>query len=161
MREIKMIENTQEKTIKQVLNYDAMFNKILLETSEGIKETIELKQRAIDIIEIFSISIKTKTKNQGEIVIDTLGNVWFNPIGRRLIYHTELRKKLFTLYTEPKVGILKLYIDCSFLIEKDLTYNEKLVNYDLVYSEEILVNLLKQLAESKDFAFLLDTVSKL
>ena len=156
-----MIENTQEKTIKQVLNYDAMFNKILLETSEGIKETIELKQRAIDIIEIFSISIKTKTKNQGEIEIDALGNVWFLPTGRRLIYHTELRKKLFTLYTEPKVGTLKLYTDCDFLIEKDLSFFEKVKKYDLVYSKEILINLLKQLAESKDFAFLLDKVSKL
>ena len=156
-----MTENIQEKQIKPVLNYGAMFNKILLETSEGIKETIELKQRAIDIIEIFSISIKTKTKNQGEIVIESLGDVWFLPTGRRLIYHTELNKKLFTLYTEPKVGTLKLYTNCDFLTERYLTKSEIDKKYDLVYSEETLVDLLKQLAESKDFAFLLDTVSKL
>ena len=146
---------------KSDLNYDAMFNKILSKTSESIKKTIELKQRAIDIIEVFSNSIRLRTKNQGGIVIESLGDVWFLPVGRRLIYHTELKKKLFTLYTEPKVGTLKLYTDCDFLIEKDLTFNEKIKKYDLVYSEETLVNLLKQLAENKDFVFLLDTVSKL
>ena len=155
-----MVENTQKETTEPSLNYDVMFNKILLETSESIKEIIESKQRAIDIIEIFSISIKSKTKNRGEVIIDTLGNVWFVLIGRRSIFNTKLQKKLFTLYTEPKVGTLKLYIDCDFLIDKNLSYSEKVKKYDLVYSEEILVGILKQLAESKNFTFLLDSVSK-
>ena len=156
-----MVENTQKETTEPSLNYDVMFNKILLETSESIKEIIESKQRAIDIIEIFSISIKSKTKNRGEVIIDTLGNVWFVLIGRRSIFNTKLQKKLFTLYTEPKVGTLKLYTNCDFLTERYLTKSEIDKKYDLVYSEETLVDLLKQLAKSKDFAFLLNTVSKL